>query len=124
MPKIVSQNRNFFWRLSVLMNKKRILAFGNPVYDIISTPAFRRSDRILSGCSTNACLAATKLGEDAMLVGTVGADFASQLGKELTRYNIVHNLLLCIRGALVWCMTNVVIVNYLSLVSRIQLHLL
>ena len=75
------------------MNKKRILAFGNPVYDVISTPSFRRSDRILSGCSTNACLAVTKMSEQALLIGTIGDDYANQLRQELTRFGIVHNLL-------------------------------
>ena len=75
------------------MNKKRILAFGNPVYDVISTPSFRRSDRILSGCSTNACLAVTKMSEEALLIGTIGDDYANQLRQELTRFGIVHNLL-------------------------------
>jgi sugar/nucleoside kinase (ribokinase family) len=75
------------------MNKKRILAFGNPVYDVISTPSFRRSDRILSGCSTNACLAVTKMSEQALLIGTIGDDYANQLREEMTRYGIVHNLL-------------------------------
>jgi sugar/nucleoside kinase (ribokinase family) len=62
---------------------KRILAFGNPVYDVISTPSVVRSERILSGCSTNACLAAAFLGEQTTLVGTVGDDFRSRLEADL-----------------------------------------
>lgn len=62
---------------------KHILAYGNPVYDLISTPALRRDERVLSGCSTNACLAAAKLGERATLVGTVGADYEAVLRKDL-----------------------------------------
>jgi sugar/nucleoside kinase (ribokinase family) len=74
------------------MKIKRILAFGNPVYDIISTPAFRRTDRILSGCSTNACLAAAKMGEEAHLVGMVGSDFSERIKRELNQYHIIHSL--------------------------------
>jgi sugar/nucleoside kinase (ribokinase family) len=74
------------------MKKKQILAFGNPVYDIISTPAFQRSDRILSGCSTNACLAVTKLGESAHLIGMVGDDFAERIKKELNHHNVIYSL--------------------------------
>ncbi len=73
--------------------KKRILAFGNPVYDIISTPSIRRNDRVLSGCSTNAALAAAYLGEQATLVGTVGEDFRTQLGADLSRRGIKSHLL-------------------------------
>ena len=62
---------------------KRILAFGNPVYDVISTPSIVRSERILSGCSTNACLAASLLGEQTTLVGTVGDDYRSKLEVDL-----------------------------------------
>jgi sugar/nucleoside kinase (ribokinase family) len=74
------------------MKSKTILAFGNPVYDLISTPAFRRSDRVLSGCSTNACLAASKLGEEAILVGTVGPDFNQRLDRDLDEWRIAHRL--------------------------------
>lgn len=52
--------------------KKRILTFGNPVYDVIMTPVLTRRERVLSGCSTNACLAVSYLGEQGILVGTVG----------------------------------------------------
>jgi sugar/nucleoside kinase (ribokinase family) len=62
---------------------KKVVAFGNPVYDIISTPALRRSDRVLSGCSTNACLALAKLGTDSFLVGCVGPDYANLLPQDL-----------------------------------------
>lgn len=73
--------------------KKKILAFGNPVYDIISTPAIRRDDRVLSGCSTNAALAAAYLGEQPTLVGCVGEDFREQLKADLTRRHIASHLL-------------------------------
>ena len=71
---------------------KRILAFGNPVYDLISTPAYRNEERVLSGCSTNACLAVSKLGEKAIMVGTVGPDYAQQLQADLAHYGIEGRL--------------------------------
>jgi sugar/nucleoside kinase (ribokinase family) len=74
------------------MNKK-ILAFGNPVYDVISTPRIVRSERILSGCSTNACLAAALLGEEATLVGTVGEDFRERLQADLAERQVKYHLL-------------------------------
>jgi sugar/nucleoside kinase (ribokinase family) len=74
------------------MNKK-ILAFGNPVYDVISTPSLVRAERVLSGCSTNACLAAAYLGEHATLVGTVGEDFRSRLQADLDERNVSYHLL-------------------------------
>lgn len=72
--------------------KKHILTFGNPVYDVIMTPVLTRSDRVLSGCSTNACLAVSKLGEDSTLVGTVGEDFRGVLEKDLEERGIRHHL--------------------------------
>jgi sugar/nucleoside kinase (ribokinase family) len=74
------------------MKPKKILAFGNPVYDLISTPALRRNDRVLSGCSTNACLAVRKLGEEAILVGTVGSDFDKRLSDDLNHWKIASHL--------------------------------
>lgn len=62
---------------------KRILAFGNPVYDVISTPQILRKERVLSGCSTNACLAAAKMGINSTLVGAVGPDFREKLAQDL-----------------------------------------
>jgi sugar/nucleoside kinase (ribokinase family) len=71
---------------------KKILAFGNPVYDLISTPDLIRSERILSGCSTNACLAASKMGEYAKLIGTVGPDFIARLRNDLQSWGIDYHL--------------------------------
>ena len=71
---------------------KRILTFGNPVYDMIVTPVLTRRDRVLSGCSTNACLAVSKLGERGILIGTVGPDFQETLTQDLTRRGIEYNL--------------------------------
>ena len=70
-----------------------IVAFGNPVYDLIVTPRIVRNERVLSGCSTNACLAVTKLGGRAKLIGTVGDDFKAVLVKDLQQRNIEFNLL-------------------------------
>ena len=46
-----------------------IVGIGNPVYDYIKTPRVDTEERILSGCSTNGCLAISKLGEETALVG-------------------------------------------------------
>jgi sugar/nucleoside kinase (ribokinase family) len=72
---------------------KRILAFGNPVYDVISTPSIQRSERVLSGCSTNACLAVACLGEKTTLLGTVGEDFRARLEADLTAHGVGYRLL-------------------------------
>jgi len=72
---------------------KNILAFGNPVFDVITTPALTRKDRVLSGCSTNACLAASRLGARTTLVGSVGADFRSRLERELVQCSVGYCLL-------------------------------
>jgi len=66
-----------------------LIAIGNPVYDLISTPRAETSERILSGCSTNACLAAKRLGmKEVMLVGNVGPDFDKRFRLEMERYGI------------------------------------
>jgi sugar/nucleoside kinase (ribokinase family) len=53
-----------------------LVGVGNPVYDSIITPLSRTNGRVLSGCSTNACLAAKKLGLGKVgLVGCVGPEF-------------------------------------------------
>ncbi|MBA4386015.1 MAG: ribokinase, partial [Anaerolinea sp.] len=51
-----------------------------------------RFDRVLSGCSTNACLALNYLGEDTVLIGTVGTDFSEILKSELDNRNIGYKL--------------------------------
>src|SRR5215212_7546665 len=51
-----------------------IVAFGNPVYDYIKTPSSTTGVRVLSGCSTNGCLALARLGHATTLVGRIGAD--------------------------------------------------
>ena len=66
-----------------------LVAVGNPVYDLISTPRTATDRRILSGCSTNACLAARRLGmKDVVLVGNVGYDFIQRFQTEMKHYGI------------------------------------
>jgi sugar/nucleoside kinase (ribokinase family) len=65
-----------------------IVAFGNPVYDEIITPVARTDGRVLSGCSTNACLALARLGHGTALVGRVGDDRYEQLMGDLRRYGV------------------------------------
>jgi sugar/nucleoside kinase (ribokinase family) len=85
----VERRISIFGRASM----KKILAFGNPVYDVISTPKILRSERVLSGCSTNACLAVANLGEKATLVGSVGEDFRSRLEEDLANHRVNYHLL-------------------------------
>lgn len=66
-----------------------IVAFGNPVYDEIITPAVRTPGRVLSGCSTNACLVLARLGHRPALVGRVGDDRYEQLLSDLQRYSVI-----------------------------------
>lgn len=70
----------------------KIAGIGNPVYDYIKTPKVDTEERILSGCSTNACLAIRKLGADAVLVGCVGNDYAGSLRESLQGYGIEGRL--------------------------------
>ena len=65
-----------------------IVGVGNPVYDYIKTPQVDTKTRILSGCSTNACLAARKLDAQTTLVGCLGSDFASPFNTALKTYGI------------------------------------
>jgi len=66
-----------------------LVAIGNPVYDLISTPRTKTRERILSGCSTNACLAAKRLGlGEVVLVGNVGSDFGQRFQAEMKLYGI------------------------------------
>jgi sugar/nucleoside kinase (ribokinase family) len=74
------------------MTPKRILAFGNPVFDLITTPVVSTEERILSGCSTNACLALSRLGYASTLVGGVGADYRARLEREMHSSGIKTHL--------------------------------
>jgi sugar/nucleoside kinase (ribokinase family) len=71
-----------------IMTPKRILAFGNPVYDLITTPVVSTEDRILSGCSTNACLAISRLGYPSTLIGGVGSDYRTRLEREMHSWGV------------------------------------
>ena len=65
------------------------MGVGNPVYDSIITPFSRTNGRVLSGCSTNACLAAKKLGlEKVGLVGCIGPDYEGKFKAEMGGFGI------------------------------------
>lgn len=70
-----------------------IVGVGNPVYDVIVTPWSKTNGRVLSGCSTNACLAAKKLGVKKVgLVGCIGKDFAQTFSRDMKRHDIEANI--------------------------------
>ena len=69
-----------------------IIGIGNPVYDFIKTPHISTETRVLSGCSTNACLAVRKLGLAAGLVGRVGPDYEVQFKQDMDRFGIDYVL--------------------------------
>ncbi len=69
-----------------------ITAFGNPVYDYIRTKDTETEGRILSGCSTNAALALSKLGEKVRLIGAIGDDFRDDFFKKLKFFKIETSL--------------------------------
>ena len=65
-----------------------IAAVGNPVYDSIVTPASATDGRVLSGCSTNGCIALARLGHATALVGSIGRDYLAALERDARRYGI------------------------------------
>lgn len=66
-----------------------LVGVGNPVYDSIITPLSKTNGRVLSGCSTNACLASKRLGLDRVgLVGCVGNDYGDRFREDLRKYGI------------------------------------
>lgn len=66
-----------------------LVGIGNPVYDIIVTPSMKTEGRVLSGCSTNACLAAKRLGLSKVgLVGCIGSDFRDSFHRDMSKYGI------------------------------------
>lgn len=65
-----------------------ITAIGNPVYDYIKTQKIETDGRVLSGCSTNAALALSKLGEKVRLIGSVGDDFKATFITKLQSFGI------------------------------------
>jgi len=70
-----------------------LVGIGNPVYDIIITPAIRTDGRVLSGCSTNACLVAKRLGMSKVgLIGSVGRDFSGRFQLDMNKYGIETSL--------------------------------
>jgi sugar/nucleoside kinase (ribokinase family) len=71
---------------------KLVLALGNPVYDYIKTQIVDTKERILSGCSTNACLALSKMNKKSMLVGCIGPDYENTLKADLTSRGIDYLL--------------------------------
>jgi sugar/nucleoside kinase (ribokinase family) len=52
-------------------------------------------ERVLSGCSTNSCLALTRLGQRTVLVGRVGPDYYDRFISEAQRYGIVPDIRAC-----------------------------
>lgn len=65
-----------------------IAGIGNPVYDIIKTPSIQNEERILSGCSTNACIVSAQLNTEAVLVGCVGEDFKAKTEEILSTFRV------------------------------------
>jgi sugar/nucleoside kinase (ribokinase family) len=66
-----------------------LVGIGNPVYDSIVTARSKTKGRVLSGCSTNACLASKRLGSDRVgLVGSVGPDYGDRFREDMRRYGI------------------------------------
>jgi sugar/nucleoside kinase (ribokinase family) len=66
-----------------------LVGVGNPVYDSIITPFSSTSGRVLSGCSTNACLAAKKLGLAKVgLVGCIGPEFEPKFRRDMAAFGI------------------------------------
>ena len=66
-----------------------LVGVGNPVYDSIMTPSSRTEGRVLSGCSTNACLAAKKLGLSKVgLVGCVGPEYEARFRRDMESFGI------------------------------------
>lgn len=59
------------------------------MYDEIKTPYLQTNGRVLSGCSTNACLAAKKLGLSRVaLIGCIGKDYEKRYTQELSKFGI------------------------------------
>jgi sugar/nucleoside kinase (ribokinase family) len=72
-----------------------IVAFGNPVYDYIKTPTVTTGKRVLSGCSTNGCLALARLGHATTLVGRIGADYYERFLADTQRYRVASAMQIC-----------------------------
>jgi sugar/nucleoside kinase (ribokinase family) len=70
-----------------------ITAIGNPVYDYIKTQKVDTEGRVLSGCSTNAALALSKLGRAVRLVGAIGEDHRYSFIASLDKYRIEYEII-------------------------------
>jgi sugar/nucleoside kinase (ribokinase family) len=70
-----------------------ITAIGNPVYDYIKTQKVDTEGRVLSGCSTNAALALSKLGQAVRLVGAIGEDHRYSFIASLDKYRIEYEII-------------------------------
>jgi sugar/nucleoside kinase (ribokinase family) len=70
-----------------------ITAIGNPVYDYIKTQKVDTDGRVLSGCSTNAALALSKLGQAVRLVGAIGEDHRYSFIASLDKYRIEYEII-------------------------------
>lgn len=70
-----------------------ILTIGNPVYDYIETRKKKTEGRILSGCSTNAALALSRLGRDVTLAGAIGPDFQESFAAGMKKNKIATHIL-------------------------------
>jgi len=68
---------------------------GNPVYDYIETPYLKTEDRILSGCSTNACIVMRKLNMETTLVGNIGSDYLDDFKKSMNALGIEYYIKEC-----------------------------
>lgn len=70
-----------------------LVGIGNPVYDMIVTPSVKTDGRVLSGCSTNACLAAKRLGLRRVgMIGCIGMNFAERFRHDMSSYGIETRL--------------------------------
>ncbi len=69
-----------------------IAAAGNPVYDSIVTPRSTTGGRVLSGCSTNGCIALARLGHRAALIGSIGPDYLAAFERDAQRLGITPYL--------------------------------
>jgi sugar/nucleoside kinase (ribokinase family) len=65
-----------------------MMGIGNPVYDMIQTPFIQTKKRILSGCSTNACIVSALLNNNAVLVGCIGEDFRKKTEHILSTFGV------------------------------------
>lgn len=69
-----------------------ITAIGNPVYDYIKTKKVEPDGRVLSGCSTNAALALSKMGAEVRLIGAIGDDYAEHFKSALTALGVEYRI--------------------------------